>query len=227
MPCVMLKTCYMEDVLETLELPPCNWLITGLECYDDQGWEDSEKWGEEKLFLSDAQLRYDVNLRNMPFIWGTFSAIPHHISKEEIEKHPLPETPTSYYMSSHIVPRHPQAILELYLEDGSDTYVASQDEALLKPLYRLPYKPIDAEAQNQLLNAQLRRIQDCLRRQVPEVSEKIANEVQWAVWHKIFRNKKTPISDFRLSFAVMTAYCREWRSPRKYSTPFWDPYLQK
>ncbi len=184
MPCVLLRTCHLKDVLSTLNLPPCNWLIAGLDCYDYCGWEGCEKWAKEVLFLSDTQFRDDVNLRDMQFIWGVFSAIPASISKDEIEQYPLPETQIPYYMSNHIVPQHPLAFLEIYAFDGCYVFVSSRDDALLKPLYQLPYDPTDEEAENRKLNAQLRQIRDCLRRNVPDVSDIVANEVQWKVWRK-------------------------------------------
>ncbi len=58
MPCVYGKTSQFKDIPSALpELPTHNWLITDLECYD--------KWAERELFLTDEELRQDVNLRNM------------------------------------------------------------------------------------------------------------------------------------------------------------------
>ena len=43
MPCISIETCYIEDILSALpELPPHNWLITDLECYEHSGWDDCE-----------------------------------------------------------------------------------------------------------------------------------------------------------------------------------------
>ena len=60
MPCISIETCYIKDILSALpELPPHNWLITDLECYEHSGWDDCEKWAEEELFLTDEELCRD------------------------------------------------------------------------------------------------------------------------------------------------------------------------
>ena len=169
MPAIYIDTCYLKDILAALpKLPPHNWLITDLECYDYCGWAGSERWAETELFLTDDELRRDINLRNMQIIWGVFSATPTDHSKEEIYKYPLPESENPYYMSNRIVSQHPLAVLELYVDDGSFTFVSAHDSALLQLLYNLPYKIHDEQADNQRLNSQLRRIQDMLRTQVPD-----------------------------------------------------------
>ncbi len=227
MPCVFLKTSRLKDVLSTLNLPPCNWLISGLDCYDHCGWEGCEKWAKEVLFLSDTQFRDDVNLRDMQFIWGVFSAIPASVSKNEIEQYPLPETQIPYYMSNHIAPQHPMALLEIYAFDGCYVFVSSSDGALLKPLYQLPYDPVDEEANNRKLNAQLRQIQDCLRRNVPDVSGIVANEVQWKVWRRLCKNRDAVIEEHELSPVVMEIYREVVCAPIRYPFTMWDPYLQE
>lgn len=101
MPCVYVETSHFKDILAALsELPSHNWLITDLECYDHCGWDGCEKWAEQELFLTDEELRHDVNLRNMQIIWGVFSAIPAEFTKEDIFKYPLPESENPRYMSS-------------------------------------------------------------------------------------------------------------------------------
>ncbi len=227
MPCISLKTCHLKDILEVLEFPPCNWLITGLECYDYCGWEGCEKWAEGQLFLTDAQLRRDIHLRDMQFIWGVFSAIPVSIPKDEIEQYPLPETEVPYYMRNHIVPQHPLAILEFYLDDGCFVFVSSRDDNLLKPLYHLPYDPVDEEDSNRKRNAQLRQIQNCLRRSAPDVTAEVANEVQWRVWHKLFRGNDAVIDEAVLSPVVMEIYRKFVCTPIPYPSAMWDPYLQE
>lgn len=178
MPCVYVETSRFKEILAALpKLPSHNWLITGLECYDHCGWDGCEKWAEQRLFLTDEELRHDVNLRNMQIIWGVFSAIPAEFTKEDIFKYPLPESENPRYMSSRIVPQHPLAFLELYADDGCFTLISSHDASLLEPLYRLPYRIRNEEADNKVMNAQLRRIQDALSKEVPAVSPEVANEV--------------------------------------------------
>lgn len=228
MPCVYVETSYLKDLLATLpELPPHNWLITGLDCYDYCGWEGCEKWAERELFLTDEELRRDVDLRNMQIIWGVFSAVPTEYSREEIYRHPLPESENSYYMSSQIVPQHPLALLELCVEDGYSMLVSARDPALLEPFYHLPYKVRDEEARNKVMNAQLRRIQDALRREVPDVSPEVANEVQWKVWKDLFRGNDDRVDDAKLHRAVMKEYRSQTVPGRNYRIPYWDPYTQE
>lgn len=228
MPAIYIDTCYLKDILAAVpKLPPHNWLITGLECYDYCGWAGCEKWAESELLLTDDELRRDIDLRNMQIIWGVFSAIPIEYSKNDIYKYPLPESQTSYYMSSRIVPQHPLSVFELYVDDGSFTLASARDPALLQPFYRLPYQTHDEEVDNQRLNFQLRRIQDMLRAQVPEVSPLVANEVQWNIWWKLFQGKSALVSDDTLRAAVMCEYNIQIQPGCSFRTTFWDPYTQE
>jgi len=228
MACISVDTCQFKEILAALpELPPHNWLITDLECYDTSGWDGCEKWARRELFLTDEVLRRDVNLRDMQFIWGVFSAIPTAYSEDEVHRYPLPEAETPRYMSNLIFPQHPLAFLELYAEDGGLTFVSAREASLLDPLYRLPYEVRDEEADNRVMNAQLRRIQDTLRQAVPEVSPKIANAVQWQVWWALFRGKTGSVSDKALHTAVMAEYHAQHLSPNRFPGTYWDPYAQK
>lgn len=230
MPAIYIDTCYLKDILAALpELPPHNWLISGLECYDCSGWEGCEKWAQYELFLTDEQLQHDIDLRNMQIIWGVFSAIPNQYTKEKIYSHPLPETETPYYMSNHIVPQHPLAMLELYVDDGCFTFVSSHDPALLQPLYDLPYKTRDEEADNQAMNMQLRRIQDILRAEVPGVNPVVANEVQWNIWWQLFKERGNEIADDILRKEIRREHRAMLHPGKKYRfrQTIWDPYIQK
>lgn len=228
MPCVYVDTCYLKEILAALpELPPHNWLVTDLECYDDCGWDGCEKWAEQELFLTDEELRRDVNLRNMQIIWGVFSAIPAEFSREDICKYPLPDSEDPRYMGSRIVPQHPLAVLEFYVDDGCFTFVSSQDPALLEPLYKLPCETRDEEAYNKVMNAQLRRIQDMLRQEVPDVSPEVANEVQWKVWWALFKDSSRAVDDKKLRSAVRKEYQNQMLPGRKYRPTYWDPYAQE
>ena len=227
MPCVYVETSQFKDILAALpELPPHNWLITDLECYDYRGWDGCEKWAESELFLTDEEFRRDINLEDMQMIWGVFSAIPVEYTKEDIYKFPLPESENPRYMGNKIVPQHPLAFLELYADDGWFTFVSSHDASLLEPLYQLPYKVRDEEADNKVTNAQLRRIQDSLRKEVPDISPEIANEVQWKVWWALFKDKPDDVDDTVLHTAVMKEYQKQLLPRQKYRTTYWDPYIQ-
>mgnify|MGYP007047909265 CR=1 FL=1 len=228
MACISVDTCQFRNILAALpELPPCNWLITDLECYDTSGWDGCEKWARRELFLTDGTLRRDVKTRDMQFIWGVFSAIDAEYSENAVRRYPLPEAETPRYMSNSIFPQHPLAFLELYAEDGCLTFVSARKSSLLEPLYRLPCEVRDEEADNRVMNAQLCRIQDTLRQTVPEVSPQIANAVQWQVWWALFRKKTGSISDQALHAAVMAEYHAQRLSPSRFPAPYWDPYAQK
>lgn len=227
MPCVYIETSRLKEILAALpELPPHNWLITDLECYDYCGWDGCEKWAEQELFLPYEEFRQDINLRDMQIIWGVFSAIPSEYSKEDIYKYPLPEAETPYYMSSRIVPRHPLAVLELYADDGCSIFASAHNSDLLEPLYQLPYKVRDEETSNKIMNAQLCRIQDVLRKEAPDVSPEVANAVQWKVWRTLFQDRSSTVDDAQLCSAVMKEYCTRLLPGQHYGT-YWDPYTQK
>ena len=228
MPYVYVETSQFKGILAALpELQPHNWLITDLECYDNHGWDGCEKWAERELFLTDEEFRRDVNLRNMQIIWGVFSAIPAEYSREDIYKYPLPESETPRYGANQIVPQHPLATLELYADDGCFTYVSSHDAALLEPLYHLPCKVRNEEADNKIMNAQLCRIQDTLRKKVPDVSPEVANEVQWKVWWALFKGRDDVADDATLHTTVMKEYRKQVLPGRNYRTTYWDPYTQE
>lgn len=227
MPCVRLDTCYLKEVLAALRLPRCNWLISDLDCLDYCGWEGCEKWAEQELLLTDEALRRDVELRDMQIIWGVFSAIPAAYSREEILRCPRPESESPRYMSSHIVPQHPLALLELYADDGSSLLVSARDAALLEPLARLSCRSRDEEAHNRVMNAQLRRIQDALRREVPDVTAEEANEVQWRVWHRLFRERDDAVEEERMCAAVREVYAARRLDGKKSCGAYWDPYGQE
>ena len=129
-------------------------------------------------------------------------------------------------MSNRIVPQHPLAFLELYADDGCFTYVSSHDASVLEPLYQLPYNARDEEADNKIMNAKLRRIQDTLRKEVPDVSPEVANEVQWKVWHTLFKGNDSIVDDAKLYSTVMTEYHIQVLPRHNYRTTYWDPYTQ-
>lgn len=77
------------------------------------------------------------------------------------------------------------------------------------------------------MDAQLRRIQDMLRKEVPEVSPEIADAVQWKVWLALFKGKATDVDDAKLCIAVMTEYHMQLLLVRNARTTYWDPHAQE
>lgn len=228
MPSVQIETCYLKDILNKLsDLPSHNWLISNLECYDHCNWEGSEKWAETDLFLTDEQLRKDVDFRNMQIIWGAFSAIPVEYSKEKVYSYELPWLENPYYMRNFIEPQHPLAILEISVFDGWYTIVSSKDAELIKPLYELEIEAFDEEYYNQKMNGALCRVQDMLRSMIPNVSDKVANEVQWRCWNSLLKNRKREVNDKRLSAEIMKHYMVVNDPKYIFKYTYWDPYTQK
>lgn len=91
MPCVYIETSHFKDILAALpELPSHNWLITDLEYFDHCGWDGCEKWAEKGLFLTDKELRRDVNLRNMQIIGVCFQQYPPNSPKRISANTPFP-----------------------------------------------------------------------------------------------------------------------------------------
>lgn len=227
MPAVFIDGCsHLKEVLHSLpDLPPHNWLISELTCYDYCGWEGCEKWAEETLFLPDNTLRHDIDGRDPQIIWGVFSALPIGATKEEAHTQTLPWLDgNSDYMKNHILPQHPLAFLEIAVFDSSYTIVSARDVWLLKPLYALPYAVRDEEASNQKMNADLRRIQTALRSIVPHVTEEQANEVQWNCWRSLFRDAGGPVDDGELFSAVRNAF--GWVLTAGYQCRYslWNPF---
>ena len=74
MPALFIDSCsQLKSILEKSEfLSPHNWLISNLECYDTTGWEGCEKWKKQSLILTDEELKNDIYLRDMQFIWVSF-----------------------------------------------------------------------------------------------------------------------------------------------------------
>lgn len=227
MPSVHIETSYLKDVLAYLpEQPTYNWLITDLDCLDHCCWKGSEKWAERMLYLTDVQLRNDVNLRNMQIIWGVFSAIPAKYSKEEVFSFPEPEVEISRYMCSSILPQHPLADFEIYVVDGSYLYVTAKAPEILKPLYDLPYPVRDEEESNRKMNSELCRIQDVIRELIPDVAAEIANEIQWNCWHVLFRDKTVLVSDRTLHDRIRDEYEKSKTQQYRYRQTIWNPYTE-
>lgn len=230
MPALFIESCsHIKKILEVTEsLVPHNWLISYLECYDTEGWDGCEKWKNNSLLLSDEELKKDVYLRDMQFIWGIFSAIPKEYEWNDIDSYNFPELENPCYMGNHITPQHPLAFLEISVWDGGYIYISAHDESVLNPFYHLPYKVIDAEADNKIMNKELCRIRDILQSIVPNVSDMIANEIQWKCWHTLFR-KKAEVSNEKIAqlinkeYKIVSAFGYRY----KHAYSIWNPYEQK
>lgn len=58
MAAISIQTGFPKEILaKPPEMPPHNWLISGLDCVDHCGWEGCEKWAQETLFLTDEPLK--------------------------------------------------------------------------------------------------------------------------------------------------------------------------
>jgi hypothetical protein len=228
MPAIFINKCnQFQEILKLIgTLPPHNWLVSNLDCFDYSGWDGCEKWANETMILTDEELRKDIMLRNPRFIWGAFSAITIEHTKEEINSYELPWLENPYYMSNMIVPQHPLAFLEISVFDGCYTIVSSKDKEIIEPLCLMQGDVHDEEASNQRMNAELRRIQDMLRAMVPDVLPEIANEVQWKCWHALFRESIGNVFDAKLKCEIKKWYEHTTKSTYKCSTTFWDPYTQ-
>ena len=145
---------YLREILHLLGAPEwdCQWLITGLECYDTCGWPGCGKWGQDTLLLSNRDFLRDVEARDMQFVWGVFSAIPAGRTREEIFAHPLPDftdqNGRSLYLQEHLLPQHPLAFLEIAAEDSTSITAVAREEEILRPLRSLSCWTEDAEASN-------------------------------------------------------------------------------
>lgn len=228
MPAIKIDSCYLKEILEKLnDLPPHNWLISGLECYDYCGWEGCRKWAQENLFLTDKELKRDVDLRNMQIIWGIFSAVPASCGKEQLEAFGLPDVESTRYMADHIVPQHPKAMLEIYVVDGSYMIVSAADGKLLEPLYDLTDFIGDEEASNQEMNRNLRRIRRVIRKVAPKADSRQINEIQWRCWHLLFRGTTKSVTDMELCTAIEMLYDKIQQSGARYYYTQWDPDAQQ
>lgn len=227
MSAVFIDNCsQIKEILRCLSsLPPHNWLISELNCYDHCGWDGGEKWAEETLFLPDALLRRDMELRDPPIIWGAFSALPIVVTEKEAYACALPWLDgNSSYMRNHIQPQHPLAFLEIAVFDGSYVTVSARDAALLNPLYTLPLSVRDEEADNQRLNADLRRIQNALKAIAPGATKEQVNEVQWLCWRKLFCKTETQVDDTALLASAKETFDQISKTGYRCKYSLWDPF---
>ncbi len=98
-----------------------NFLITDIECSD---FPDKRlNYEEDYLFISTCELLDIVNANEIQFIWGVFSAIPKHISLDEILKHELPYSEGVHTFDEIVEIQHPLAEIEIVAFDSSSVEI--------------------------------------------------------------------------------------------------------
>lgn len=201
---------YFKDILKLIEAQnlDCNWLITDLDCHDYCGWEGSEKWCEETLFLTNEQFFHDVNLRNSQFVWGIFSAIPTCYTKEQAMSCCIPEYDVNdvlWYTRDVVHAQHPYAILEISSVDSSYVTVISEDNSFLLPLFSLPEKVIDLEQDNRITNAATKRIRKIMNNLKLSDTDKKKHEgnLIFSLFHGLFETKGTNVDDETLKQEII------------------------
>lgn len=53
-----------------------------------------------------------------------------------------------------------------------------------------------------------------------------ANEVQWRVWHRLFRERDDAVKEERLCAVVREVYAAQRLDGKKHYSAYWDPYGQ-
>ena len=209
---------YLREILRLLGAKDwdCQWLITGLECYDTCGWAGAEKWGQKTLLLSNQDFLCDVEARDMQFVWGLFSAIPSGYSREEIFSHPLPdfweEDGRSVCLRVPLLPQHPLAFLEILSEDSTSITVSAPKPEVLQPLYRLDCWTEDAEEQNRrflVLEAVTERL--VRERGYGAMDAYARRNLTGLLWRGLYHHRpERPVCEEEIE----TAYLRLWKGER-------------
>ena len=186
---------FLREILRLLGAKDwdCQWLITGLECYDTCGWPGAEKWGQKTLLLSNEAFLHDVEERDMQFVWGLFSAIPSRYSQEEILAHPLPdfwEAGDRSCLRVPLLPLHPQAFLEILSEDSTSITVSARSPEVLQPLYTLDCWTEDGEEQNRRFLAMEAAIQDFVAaRGYGKMNDHTRRNLNYHVWRSLYHHR--------------------------------------
>lgn len=187
---------FLREILHLLGIRDwdCQWLITGLECYDTCGWEGAEKWGQETLLLSNEAFLHDVEERDMQFVWGIFSAIPGRYSKKEIFSYAMPdfqeENGRSVSLREHLLPQHSLAFLEILSEDSTSVTVISPETEVLQPLYGLSCWTEDAEKSNRCFLAAETAVKEFVAaRGYGKMKDYIRRNLSCHVWHSLYHHR--------------------------------------
>lgn len=206
---------YLREILRLLGAMDwdCRWLITGLECYQAQGWPGCEKWQQETPVLTNEELIQDIEARDLQFVWGIFSAIPSRYSRAEILSHPLPdfldENGRSRCLRQHLLPQHPLAFLEIFSEDSSTITVIAPRAEILRPLYGLDCWTEDAEEQSRRFLA-LEAVTDQLTRRqgYGAMDAYTRRNLTGLLWHELYHHR--PDRPVRRE-EIEAAYLRLWK----------------
>ena len=206
---------YLREILRLLGASAwnCWWLVTGLECYQAQGWPGCEKWNQETPLISNEDLLRDIEARDLQFVWGIFSAIPARYTREEILSHPLPdfvdENGRSRCLREHLLAQHPLAFLEIFSEDSSTITVITPQGELLRPLYGLDCWTEDAEAQNRRFLA-LENVTDRLvrKRGWGAMDAYTRRNLTGLLWRELYHHRpEQPVCESEIE----AAYRRLWK----------------
>ena len=186
---------FLREILHLLGAKDwdCQWLITGLECYDTCGWEGAEKWGQKTLLLSNEAFLHDVEARDMQFVWGLFSAIPSRYSKEEILAHSLPdfwEGGDRSGLRVPLLPLHPLAFLEILSEDSTSITVSARSPEVLQPLCGLDCWTEDGEEQNRRFLAMETAVKEFVAVWgYGKMNDHTRRNLYYHVWHSLYYHR--------------------------------------
>ena len=107
-----------------------NFLITDIDCnhYPDKRINYQDKY----TFISAYALLELVNTYKIQFIWGVFSAIPKHISLDEILKYELPKSESIHTLDEVVVMQHPLSEIEIVAFDSSSVQIISKRDDVIQ-----------------------------------------------------------------------------------------------
>ena len=206
---------YLREILQLLGASAwnCQWLVTGLECYQAYGWPGCEKWNQETPLISNEDLIRDIEAQDLQFVWGIFSAIPSRYTREEIFSHPLPdfleENGRSRCLRERLLPQHPLAFLEIFSEDSSTVTVIAPRAEILRPLWGLDCWTEDAEAHNRRFLA-LEAVTEQLVRErgYGSMDAYTRRNLSGLLWHGLYHHRpERPV----MLEEIEAAYARLWK----------------
>ena len=121
-----------------------NWLITNIEAYPTDE-TIIHKLAKEYLFLSNDELLDILQKEDFQWIWATFSAIPNHITEEEVLQYNLPSTDkVKLNYNSEILIQHPLANIEIDCIDSSYFAIVFNDKSIDNSFFNKYHKVVEA-----------------------------------------------------------------------------------